>query len=142
MTTTSLELSQQLKEAGYPQESHFWWFKQLGTEDTSDPAFGGYDEWVLVESAAIDEGYMAQDRAFASPTADEILEKLPSSIVNDYFWIEKKSWGYAVHLYPHGSPDSKHEEQGKTLADAAAKCWLYLKKEGLLEDNTTKGSNE
>lgn len=119
MKTVSLELSKQLKEAGYPQEaSHYWCWNPN----------------VQPNLAVNDQGHRPEtggnDMFCASPTADEILDQLP----------ELKGWDLLVKLYSpdwyivyelwHG--DSLYESIGQwddSLADAAAKMWLYIKKE-------------
>src|SRR5690349_7346958 len=84
MKITSLELSKQLKEAGYPQESYFYWNEytvnhnkgwklQHWTPEHMDNYRKNY------EGKA--KGGLIAKTIIASPTADEVLEQLPDCIV-------------------------------------------------------------
>lgn len=115
MKTVSLELSRKLKEAGYPQEAEKWWWEDnFGLEKNKSRTLqdkkphNPKNGWVY----------------FASPTADEILEQLPQNTYCKKFFINANTWWECRK--------NKRFFQEKSLADAAAKMWLYLKKEGLL----------
>lgn len=118
MKTVNLELSKSLKEVGYEQEpmAAYWYQSKLarGEWQYSINLFPGKQiDW---------DGYK-EDQFFASPTADEILEKLPRQ-------MEVKKSG--VLEFPYWVKVGDDEMTGESLADAAAKMWLYLRKEGLL----------
>ncbi len=144
MKTVSLELSKRLKEAGYPQKDSWWsWMKykpfQIKRDKLKDE-----DQYFLGGEffKGIREDY------FASPTADEILDQLPQH-------IEGKGWvriwtgtsgesgrgyhlGYSKILSEGGWVTIESQADSEdTLADAAAKMWLYLKENELI-DNATK----
>ncbi|KKK95101.1 hypothetical protein LCGC14_2676230, partial [marine sediment metagenome] len=72
-----------------------------------------------------------------APTVAEGLEKLPAEItVNNYvciLYINKIRNGYAVYYSSYNGKEG-FSENDKTLSDAVHKMWLYLKKEGLLND--------
>lgn len=144
MKTVNLELSKQLKEAGFPQESqfkycggHMWYHDDPEGEgefkECEYDGLLGEDEYC--EGAGMTCGYF-----IASPTADEILDQLPESIRvsemdyhievirdGDKDWIVNYSFvkhhiGYKVNV----------SFSANTLADAAARSYIYLKKEGLI----------
>lgn len=121
MKTVNLELSKQLKEAGYPQESCFWW------EDLFDGNAQLSDNRRLSVKGV---------KYWSSPTADEILEQLPAQIKNKRLQIDKMPAGeFCISYIPFNESDSEEiviMGTTPTLADAAAKMWLYIKKEDLL----------
>lgn len=147
MKTVNLELSKQLKEAGYPQESaeheycggHVWYhddqiegkFEECGSTDLL-----GKDQYCNKEE-------LTCEYFIASPTADEILDKLPEHVGEI---LKKGSGGLTISKYKdeyavwYCSAKDRTSLFGPTLthfgtlADAAAQMWLYLKKEGLLEE--------
>lgn len=126
MKTVSLELSKALKEAGYPQfESDRAWHEvddlvRFNSEDGKDKVVDGWILNIHAYNFSISKGRCD------SPTADEILEQLPIG-----FNIGQDKEG-AYCLSPRAYHAGDIFEYGETLADAAAKCWLYLKKEGLI----------
>lgn len=124
MKTVNLILSKELKEAGYPQgECYFTW--EIGIDKKKTP--------FLYENKGHNE---ADDpRYFASPTADEILDRLPKGL-----GVAKNNVGYSICLLDEswrkiiGLSNRELYEYAMdlTAADTLAKMWLYLKKEGLL----------
>lgn len=119
MKTVNLELSKALKEAGYPQETEFCYYRNAETYHFLRNPMGG-------------KMLPMKEKTFASPTADEILDQLP-----DY--NERKDH---LVLYKDDRPESVKWElsydgnnptfSDDSLANACARMWLYLKKEGLL----------
>jgi hypothetical protein len=128
MVTTSLEISKQLKEEGYPQEAEYYYWFMEGEYQKLMPA-----SWCLDERRQNDERYVF----YASPTADELLERLPyGNIVfrrhnGKYITCEHPSRqrstkkGYVYTDKHFGSYDS--------AADALAKLWIYLKQHNLID---------
>jgi len=152
MKTTSFSLSKQLREKGYPQEAAKWWWQDnFGLEKNKSRALEDHkphnpkNGWIY----------------FASPTADEILEKLPNRI--QFKNKVKKNPDWSIEFIPDNELEElKHtgflticnpgrwcvnymsnacfgvQNMAKVfyddnnLANAAAKCWLYLKEKGLL----------
>lgn len=123
----SLELAKELKAAGYPQDNClFMWtydpIKKLAYVHDSDTIFNFEKE---------------EDLLTAAPLASEIGEMLPVGMstfrVNTKWeeWIKEKS--FCVTNFDEEDPlaDFVHE-YGSSEADARAKMWLYLKKNGLL----------
>ena len=132
---TNLELSIKLKEAGFEQESEFYWVNQIN------------EEYQL-----LDKG-ITQIRAFTCPEnkiystylATELLKWLPEyPIINIYekpfdyliICITKLSNGWRVALlnpkYLIGNNSEFHYEAKPTIQDALGEMALYLKKEGLI----------
>lgn len=123
MKTVSLELAKQLKEAGYPQIGHFIYRRCRRWDGKKD-----VDYWVLMEKfekSRIDD--------YLSPTADEILERLPTSIEYlgkvCYLHIDAQFERWYVHY-----ADEIHftGQENENLTNLLARLWLYLKKEKLI----------
>lgn len=139
MKTVSLELAKQLKEAGYPQEGYFFWWVNV-TDKSQNPILAHF------QGTQSNEDYLNEHEDkyefFAAPTADEILDRLPKKITvseMDYFldvYHEEDvldEWVVAYNYIRHNLGfKSHHREMEETIADAAAKMWLYLKKEKLI----------
>lgn len=130
MKTVSLELSKQLKEAGYPQESYFYWEKWVTEEE-------GYSLLHYISITEWNED--DKNRMFTSPTADEILDQLPISVKTNeiHFFIKLyKSGIYWIISYLQKDLTevykNLYQTSSESIADAAAKMWLYLKKNNLL----------
>lgn len=148
MNTTSLELSKQLKEAGFPQESYFLWNsrRQNGTESI---------QMLRREQVGVldFETQSIVDLYFAAPTAEEILEQLPNYVYIvsagggrhgarvDYVvgenWHTRELWSIAM-AKGFERDTVPFEVRDKVVANALAKMWLYLKENHLL----TKDSKE
>lgn len=123
MKTVSLELSKQLKEAGYPQVDCAFYYDvyHLGKEDQQID--------FLLEKQKENEHFTS----LASPSADEILEQLPESFNGWHMHISRyDEWGIVYELWQGDALRDTMEQTDKSLADAAAKCWLYLKEHNLL----------
>lgn len=122
-------------EAEYSQEresvkfsycgGHIWYY-----DDQIDGKFeecGSTD--LLGEDEYCHKAELTCEYFIASPTADEILEKLPCATQQEWFVISvdpgNKEWVIEWH-------NRGYLYRGESLADAAAKMWLYLKKENLI----------
>lgn len=133
MKTVSLELSKQLKEAGYPQEGEFVYL--VDKWGLRDNAF-----WRLEDLSDSDINHFDASKdcnIFSSPTADEILEIIPIPLKAgaNYRPVLSRSpqtgkWEIIL-IHPTNGNDYK-VFKGESLANAAAVMWLYLKKEGLI----------
>ncbi len=102
--TTSLEISKELKEAGWKKPTMFWWRLWINVP----PDLGSKNEFAPVAPA---------------PISDEILEEFPNK---DNVTIKKCSIGYMVFS------DKVVGFNDKTPTNAIAQLWLHYKKEGLL----------
>lgn len=127
---TSLELSKQLKEAGIPQESEWYWVRNSRDEiklvDKTKTAGGESTYWYEVIASAFHVG--------------ELGEMLPLRLIinNEYVYFTntrslmkyKNPWECQIHL--SDSHTIYYFEIGDTEAEARGKMLLYLKKEGLV----------
>jgi hypothetical protein len=113
---SSLELCQQLKEAGYTQDSRFYWVKdpyyELGLPKKTD--------WVIYYS---DTGNCIGLNAAAAPTVSEMVEWLRTDY-NIIFNIYTKDTHITLE-WPYGIKSW----DGDTLANACAKSVLWVLKE-------------
>ena len=119
----SLELSKQLKEAGYPQEGIWWWIKGKNH-------MKGKIELSL-DNPSSTVGFVHWSKIAVAPTVAELGEALPkryASMIND-----NDNEGYQAMCWcMSNEPRDIKPMYAPTEADARAKCWLYLKKENLL----------
>lgn len=130
MKTVSLELEKLLKEKGFPQETAFYlinWHQDASNEK-DELKYGKPDKDLMYFT-------------YAAPTADEILDLLPDHIKKDgefyFIVIIKTPTEYGVRYENSGKIDYIGTDGGggileDSLADAAAKMWLYLKENNLL----------
>lgn len=127
----SLELSKELKAVGVPQESYFWWVKDM---------FGnGYklENW----KGQYAEGLVEVDTYFAAFSVAELGEMLPMSIIKnekayDFETIRLRAGKGQLWLINYRVSGQRHPvaiADGNTEANARAKMVLYLVKEGLLK---------
>lgn len=116
----SLELAKQLKEAGYPQESFFWWRYNWSKEK--------YE--IQGENRGED---------FAAPTSAELGEQLPDSIhaAPITYFLDYQKLGDTWKIdYRDADDDQLLWSIGSdNEADIRAKMWLLLKEKGLIPSN-------
>ena len=119
----SLELSKQLKEAGYEQEGLWWWSIFHGSAGKGKPI--DYPPKLELYENGITEVYLKSSsfKYFVAPTVAELGERLPDNISSHKCNFKK---GYFVY------DDNAMNFVEDTEANARAKMWLYLKKEGKL----------
>ena len=130
----SLDLAKQLKEAGYKQEGLWWWKPDMITK--------GKDVFLQSESALTMQ--LGNHKTIAvAPTVAELGEALPETIKKkpDYrkkdekeiYTLEYHEKGLSVeYIYYYYEPCDYITIKGNTEANARAKMWIYLRKEGLL----------
>lgn len=137
MKTVSLELAKQLKEAGFPQESYFYWV----LEDHIGEKYILVSKWDIIEaeqkrdynkSVVWMQNYLAwPEKKFAAPTAEEILDLLPAMIESEgekyYLIIEKlpHSNHFEITYMTEGEYASTYDngdcrQKGDSLAEAVA----------------------
>lgn len=113
--TTSLEVSKQLKEAGYNQKNKFKW---LLLEDKKWYCDIDYVPHFIIKDEV------------SAPTASELMEMLPEGIhtykIPDEYVCESNHPDY----FPEGEDNLFFTAD--TEADARAKMWLYLNSNNLL----------
>jgi len=108
---TSLEISKQIKVAGWKKEMEFWWVYR--NKDYPYKLEYGHPVALSLESDII-----------PAPLATEILEELPYKINEHYLTITKD-----VENYYNVHYGSRILVTGIGLSNALAKLWLYLQKE-------------
>lgn len=122
----SLELSKQLKEAGYPQEKPLFSYVAYRKE------FEGN------EQPSFSNGFESNEFNWvAAPLASELGEQLPDFEKLDLATIRIGGEYNVGYKNEHGFWEmplitSQLTVSANTEANARAKMWLYLKKEGLL----------
>ena len=130
---TSLEISKQLKEADWKKETEFvWGLSQINDED-KNPKW----EIFVNEEESFDLGLRS---FYPAPLATEILEELPDLIrvkkLHYIFTLYKRN-KYLDIIYQGIGEDSGSVPNktitDKSLLNALAKMWIYLKKEGLIK---------
>lgn len=133
--TTSLELSKQLKEAGFLQDTG-WFYIASDTSEGYELYFKcpNNEYWFNPEREAVYHLYISD--IIAAPTAEEILERLPIQIEKIGFIsiLKFQTWWVG---YGQGSNEYVHKDN-EVLAEAAGKMYLYLEKNNLLAPITGK----
>ncbi len=129
MQTTTLETSKLLKEAGFPQETEHCY-----VERTYEPGLVGNNPDIeLIRSETINKHYyhkVSDEMIAYSPTADEILDELPHSIE-----LEGEVYNLRISKFIDGyglSYSWRDDCYNESLAEAAAKMYFYLRKEGII----------
>lgn len=133
MKTTSLETSKLLKQAGFPQSTHFRW-ADLRIDEIADGK--------QLEICSHPEDI--HNFSFAAPTAEEVLNELPL-VLDKHCYLKvfrqdtpgnynEKYWHIAYNENRHtcGKPSQMAWQFETSLAEAAAKMYLYLAEKGLL----------
>lgn len=139
---TSLELSKQLKEAGIPQESEWYWMEYEDKEDDTTfwnlkyaPNYKGNDPKDYVSAFHVGElgemlpRYLDKDgnRYYLEIAATPIYDNKymwSVSYRNVSVWRDTRDIKLKVYDMPPHLADTEAEARGKML--------LYLKKEGLV----------
>jgi len=126
MNFVNIDQCKLLKDKGYPQDASFYWVHSIS---------GSEDIVVSRESA------VAYKPIIAAPMTDELLEKIPAMVtvedVNYYLIIEKFPHSNHFELNYVTEEDTTlhwgaNRQKGKTLVEACARMWLYLKENNLL----------
>ena len=119
INTTSLDLSKQLNEVGYPQNTHF---KYVGGK------CGSARELIF----ELKSSFMVDDfLIYAAPTAEEVLENLPTTITKfrNRLIIEKQTIGYQAY---YAGMIGKTFQGNSTLAETVGNMYLCLRKQGFI----------
>lgn len=125
---TSLETSKLLKGAAFRQDTYWQWSCNIKCENN-----------VLNAGRFIHENFIN----IAAPTTDELLEELPIRIkffdgdIGASLSITLHDDGIKYFVYYAKNISHVaicHSELSESLPEALAQMWLWLKKEGLLED--------
>ncbi len=131
----SLELSRELKKAGYPQKGYFWWengYRKVYYGHVNHEKDDGSYWRIFLHKPITSPEYCV------TPTVAELGERLP-----DYFhsirdkgcfpnkWIAEMI-SESEYVLMDRKFDKTVSKSADTEANARAKMWLYLKKEKLL----------
>lgn len=123
----SLEIAKKLKDAGWKKETEFWWEHHFKEIDNGQGVTELISKIELNSRSYVGEFYPA-------PISGEILEELPATITKDGFSAileirihnnTKDVCYYHPHLF--------FAETDKSLPNALAKMFIYLKSNNLLE---------
>ena len=131
----SLSLAKELKEAGYSQEGLFWW--EMPKWDKT----GRVAKVVPFEKVVPEDGNNFSPDYIVAPTVAELGERLPRGTFSSK--NINGSWDCDfIYNNEDGQGDLVKAFQAKTEANARAKTWLRLKKEGLLNEKAEEGEDE
>lgn len=138
----SLKLAKELKKAGYKQEGLYCW--HIINVDWEERVITGSglsskeDKNINKGSSYLTGNYNLNfaDKVAVAPTVAELGEVLPDFYHSRAIMYWKKMWKekmlYFVTYDKYSTDESSRVIEADTEADARAKMWLYLKKEGLL----------
>ena len=126
---TSLPLSKKLKEAGFPQDTNFFYVIPYGAR-RSTVAFFTTIYWVSVTGERYTDAF--SEVVCAAPMFDEIMRQLPTMIKYDGniydLILESREDGIILkYKYAWGNGIVKWASS-KVLADAAARIYLWVAK--------------
>lgn len=135
--TVSLDLAQQLRDAGYPQESLFYWIDVLSGWELCTVNKAGNFQSLESNSFGI---FHDQTRAYAAPTASELSEQLNIKKDGYGYWLvqpaEENGEKIWVCKYISVPPKAKgfvfYPVKSDSMVNALAGMYLYFKKQGLL----------
>lgn len=124
--TTTIETSKLLKEAGFRQDTEYQYKRSRNAESME----------YFLDNVKLDKKYSDKFNMdiLPSPTTDELLEELPceGGKYQDWLNISKLDGGRGFSCV-YGYPEYSSEEfVNKSLPEALAAMWLWLKKEGLI----------
>lgn len=125
---TDFEISKQLRDAGYPQDSLFYW--EIVEDDFNvKPRLVNYHN-DKENTGNYPDGKKYIEKWLSAPTASEIGELLLSlPITRDISSVPLIGLKLACVF---NTSQGSIRLEGDTEANARAKMWLLLKKEGLL----------
>ena len=127
----SLELAKQLKEAGYPQETLFYWIGIEGeVGDLCRKGEAPLADFILNNDEKLKK-YVPEGFCYAAPLASELGEHL--KFLGNYLEITHWKHGWRVYDKDHGG-----FQEDFNLSDCLAKMWLYLKQNNLLQEKETE----
>ena len=139
----SLELAKQMKEAGFPQNSLWWWVEGLRLDKDSD----NYSSFSEVKDSK-QEGralFVRKSKKYGGILLDTEKERISTSAytvaelgeilipIKFCVPISYKLFGKWICSYLHIEERREvYKQKAKTEADARAQMALYIKKEGLI----------
>lgn len=120
---TSLETSQALKAAGFPQESYFAWHEEEQDQFGGDSARQWHVRGTEFFSKS-NETWVYSHQRVAAFTTQEIADQLPE--INAHGWISISKQHNYVARYTINGKDHNNLAEGDTMAEALAALWLKL----------------
>lgn len=149
--TVSLQTAKLLKDEGFPQGSECMWAEFYNTSSNCPNVLLSSLLGVEELEDFKERNYLKDLKFYSAPTTDELLAELPVSIGDkNWFQITRSFNGYKEVVqsvaYVYWLPENTigqiflkdvHKITNDSLPEALAQMWLYLKKEGLLNDTRT-----
>lgn len=128
---TSLELSKQLKEAGYKQEGLWWWIESFN-KGLKFLCIKIGDKYYKISGQSFDESFLIRNawNIFVAPTVAELGEKLPHHFKS--YWIDNKEHTWACfdgRITNSISPE--YIASANTEANARTKMMLWGLENGI-----------
>lgn len=151
--TVSLETAKALKEAGFRQDTLFYFVKakydkefhlsMFKTQEAFEENYIVYDGIGISSHSSVEIELAIE--SYPAPTTDELLEELPDFLDGSALLYWKKLWqGKTCYFAEISTLNARKESKffsGDSLPEALAKMWLHLKKEGLLNDKYSQPRN-
>ncbi len=123
-----LKIAKELKINGYPQNTNFYHEIYTYNDGSKENGFVDYNKFLGWENSD-------DHTFFSAPISDEILKELPKEIEYKFCYFLEilcLTSSYNIFYQSNGGEELK-EFDDKNLANALAKMWLYLKKEGYIK---------
>ncbi len=132
LKTVSLETAKMLKENGFRQDTNFYYTVFPDGKFVVMDKVRSMAEKINIETAKechtneFERIYGEETRIYSAPTADDLLEELPSRLhpLGNFLSIIKQPNEYVVC---YGNGEAKFI-RNDSLFEALAQMWLYLKK--------------
>lgn len=141
-----LELARELKEAGFPQETLFYFVDGNITTDVVneieyDSAINcpDFNAQCSQDCSKCKYGEKIEHKVYSAPFSDEIIKELPRKLFGCHLSIDRTGLAYYVWYVPIGTDVDKRPKDfvpgnmGYKLSTALARMWLHLKKEGYIK---------
>lgn len=134
-----LEIAEELEKNNFPQTIYGWYKPNYDGRDRKPELL----EVLARGTSKSSFNNLTYYRLTYAPTSDEILKELPVEINGFNFRIERTDTDFVIAYLELGYEDEVRFGyfHDKKLVNALAKMWLYLKKEGLLNENMGRSSN-
>lgn len=124
----SKQTAERLKAAGWTAETEHWWETWLAKDGTPQERLWCEDKRLFVRDMLPDADILP------APDATEIMELLPDNMNESKFYLEiaKVSGEWWCGYYTDNDNPLFDLPGSKTMAEACALCWLFLKEQGLI----------
>jgi hypothetical protein len=136
--TVSVKTAQLLKDAGFPQETYFWWISTSHRITKQAKRINYY-----TRLGRIDEHHRSAslEDDLAAPIAEELLQHIRPFHKEDTTYISTFITDHSlrddeyvpIYVSWFTAPDDKNglpAFRNESLAELAAECWLYVKRRG------------